>query len=66
MALSEGTLRDKNAECRQKYATSSLTWRGPDSYPSVAEPVTISGKLGDDAKSYQIRAVKRAVEEAKE
>jgi hypothetical protein len=32
----------------------------------VAEPVTISGKLGDDAKAYQIRAVKRAVEKAKE
>jgi hypothetical protein len=27
--------------------------------------VTLSGKLGDDAKAYQIRAVKRAVEKAK-
>jgi predicted RNA binding protein YcfA (HicA-like mRNA interferase family) len=34
-------------------------------HPRVAEPVTISGKLGDDAKAYQIRAVKRAVEKAK-
>jgi predicted RNA binding protein YcfA (HicA-like mRNA interferase family) len=31
----------------------------------VAKPVTISGKLGDDAKAYQIRAVRRAIEEAK-
>ena len=34
-------------------------------HPSVAEPVTISGKLGDDAKAYQIRAVKGAVDKAK-
>jgi len=33
-------------------------------HPQVARPVTISGKLGDDAKHYQIRAVKRALEEA--
>lgn len=26
-------------------------------------PVTISGKLGDDAKPYQVRAVKKALEE---
>ena len=32
----------------------------------VAKPVTISGKLGDDAKAYQVRAVRRAIEEAKE
>jgi predicted RNA binding protein YcfA (HicA-like mRNA interferase family) len=31
----------------------------------VAKSVTISGKLGDDAKAYQIRAVRRAIEEAK-
>ena len=31
----------------------------------VAKPVTISGKLGDDAKAYQIRAVRRAIEETK-
>jgi predicted RNA binding protein YcfA (HicA-like mRNA interferase family) len=31
-------------------------------HPRVAEPVTISGKLGDDAKAYQIRAAKRAVD----
>jgi len=34
-------------------------------HPKVAKPITISGALGDDAKQYQIRAVKRAVEEAK-
>jgi predicted RNA binding protein YcfA (HicA-like mRNA interferase family) len=27
-------------------------------------PITISGKLGDDAKSYQERAVKNAIEES--
>jgi predicted RNA binding protein YcfA (HicA-like mRNA interferase family) len=30
----------------------------------VAKPVTISGKPGDDAKVYQIRAVRRAIEES--
>ncbi len=35
-------------------------------HPRVARPVTISGKRGDDAKHYQIRAVKRALEEASE
>ncbi len=34
-------------------------------HPSVSKPVTISGKLGDDAKKYQIRAVEKAVQEAK-
>nr|WP_205596645.1 type II toxin-antitoxin system HicA family toxin [Wenzhouxiangella sp. XN201] len=33
-------------------------------HPNVSKPVTISGKLGDDAKKYQIRAVEKAVEEA--
>jgi predicted RNA binding protein YcfA (HicA-like mRNA interferase family) len=35
-------------------------------HPDVSKPVTISGKLGDDAKNYQIRAVERAVQEVKE
>jgi len=35
-------------------------------HPNVSKPVTISGKLGDDAKKYQIRAVEKAVQEAKE
>ena len=34
-------------------------------HPQVARPVTISGALGDDAKQYQIQAVKLAVEESK-
>ena len=34
-------------------------------HPDVSTPVTISGKLGDDAKKYQIRAVERAVQETK-
>ncbi len=33
-------------------------------HPRVDRPVTLSGKPGDDAKHYQIRAVKRALEEA--
>lgn len=32
--------------------------------PNVSKPVTISGKLGDDAKKYQIRTVDKAVQEA--
>ena len=35
-------------------------------HPQVAKPVTISGALGDDAKQYQIQAVKLAVEESKQ
>ena len=31
-------------------------------HPDVDKPVTISGKLGDDAKQYQIRAVRLAIE----
>jgi predicted RNA binding protein YcfA (HicA-like mRNA interferase family) len=33
-------------------------------HPNVSKPLTISGKLGDDAKRYQIRAVEKAVQEA--
>lgn len=32
-------------------------------HSNVSKPVTISGKLGDDAKKYQIRAVEKAVQE---
>ncbi len=28
-------------------------------HPKVAKPIAISGALGDDAKHYQVRAVKR-------
>ncbi|MYN66157.1 MAG: type II toxin-antitoxin system HicA family toxin [Acidobacteria bacterium] len=33
-------------------------------HPNVARPVTIAGRLGDDARRYQILAVRRAVEES--
>jgi predicted RNA binding protein YcfA (HicA-like mRNA interferase family) len=32
-------------------------------HPRLSKPITISGKLGDDAKQYQIRAVERAIAE---
>ena len=34
-------------------------------HPNVTRPITISGNPGDDAKKYQERAVKRAIEESK-
>jgi predicted RNA binding protein YcfA (HicA-like mRNA interferase family) len=34
-------------------------------HPRVSKPITISGAPGDDAKYYQIRAVKRGIEESK-
>ena len=34
-------------------------------HENVAKPVTIPGKLGDDAKQYLERAVKRAIEESR-
>ena len=34
-------------------------------HQKVSKPITISGAMGDDAKHYQIRAVKRAIEESK-
>ena len=34
-------------------------------HPSVQKPVVISGKPGDDALTYQIKAVRKAIEEAK-
>jgi predicted RNA binding protein YcfA (HicA-like mRNA interferase family) len=33
-------------------------------HPKVRKPVTISGKMGDDAKRYQIRAVRAAIQES--
>jgi predicted RNA binding protein YcfA (HicA-like mRNA interferase family) len=33
-------------------------------HPKVTKPITISGAPGDDAKHYQIRAVRRAIEES--
>lgn len=34
-------------------------------HPNVTKPVTISGNEGDDAKHYQEKAVRLAIEEAK-
>ncbi|MGH7796924.1 MAG: type II toxin-antitoxin system HicA family toxin [Candidatus Binatia bacterium] len=34
-------------------------------HPKLAKPLTISGRPGDDAKHYQVRAVQRAIEETK-
>jgi predicted RNA binding protein YcfA (HicA-like mRNA interferase family) len=34
-------------------------------HPKLPKPVTISGRPGDDAKRYQLRAVQLAIEEAK-
>ena len=34
-------------------------------HPKVSKPVTISGKPGDDALHYQVRDVKKAIEESK-
>ena len=34
-------------------------------HPNVTEPITISGKSGDDPKHNQIRAVRLAIEESK-
>ena len=34
-------------------------------HPNVARPITVSGAPGDDAKRYQERAVRRAIEESK-
>ena len=35
-------------------------------HPRLAKPITISGGSGDDAKQYQILAVRRAIEDSKE
>jgi predicted RNA binding protein YcfA (HicA-like mRNA interferase family) len=34
-------------------------------HPQVAKPVTVSGNPGDDAKHYQVRAVRLAIGESK-
>jgi predicted RNA binding protein YcfA (HicA-like mRNA interferase family) len=34
-------------------------------HPKVARPVTISGNPGDDAKHYQVRAIRLAIEESR-
>lgn len=35
-------------------------------HPKVSQPVTISGKSGDDAKPYQIKQVRTAIKESQE
>ena len=35
------------------------------SHPKGSKPITISGAPGDDAKHYQVRAVRIAIEESK-
>ena len=32
-------------------------------HPEISNPITISGRLGDDAKNYQVRAVRKILEE---
>jgi predicted RNA binding protein YcfA (HicA-like mRNA interferase family) len=34
-------------------------------HPKVPRPITIAGQLSDDAKKYQIRAVRSAIEESR-
>ena len=34
-------------------------------HPRVSKPITVSGKLGDDAKLYLTKAVQKAIEESK-
>ena len=34
-------------------------------HPKASKPITISGNLGDDAKRYQEKAVKAAIEEVR-
>lgn len=34
-------------------------------HPKVSKPITVSGQPGDDAKQYQERAVRLAIEESK-
>ncbi|MCC8998567.1 MAG: type II toxin-antitoxin system HicA family toxin [Candidatus Contendobacter sp.] len=46
-----------------------INWGGKGSHrnfmhPKVKKPVVISGQTGDDAQSYQERAVKAAIEES--
>ncbi|MCY3692480.1 MAG: type II toxin-antitoxin system HicA family toxin [Chloroflexota bacterium] len=34
-------------------------------HPNVVRPVAISGNLGNDARHYQVRAVRAAIEESR-
>ena len=33
-------------------------------HPNVQKPITVSGQPGEDAKHYQVRAVRKAIEES--
>jgi predicted RNA binding protein YcfA (HicA-like mRNA interferase family) len=35
-------------------------------HPNLAKPITISGQPGEDAKHYQVRAVRKAIEDSQE
>ncbi|GGD53796.1 type II toxin-antitoxin system HicA family toxin [Lacimicrobium alkaliphilum] len=35
-------------------------------HPNVVRPITISGNPGDDAKIYQVKAVRKAIEESQQ
>jgi predicted RNA binding protein YcfA (HicA-like mRNA interferase family) len=35
-------------------------------HPNVVKPITISGKPGDDAKIYLVKAVQKAIEDSRE
>ena len=35
-------------------------------HPNVGKPITVSGKPGDDAKQYLVKAVQRAIKESQE
>lgn len=35
-------------------------------HPNLVKPITISGKLGDDAKKYLVKAVQIAIEDSKQ
>jgi predicted RNA binding protein YcfA (HicA-like mRNA interferase family) len=33
-------------------------------HPKLAKPVTVAGKAGEDAKPYQVKQIRKAIEEA--
>jgi predicted RNA binding protein YcfA (HicA-like mRNA interferase family) len=34
-------------------------------HPQLTKPVTVSGQLGSDAKPYQVKAIRQAIQESK-
>lgn len=51
--LERAGFRDRGGKCSHRNFV----------HPAVSKPVTISGKLGEDARPYQIRAVRKALRE---